>query len=257
MIENMINTGDFIKTMSKIGVTEQGDAALDFSWVDKLGAVAGAIVITKELSPAFREVLLANQERLMLHLSCTGYGRTVIEPNVPTLSQTLEQLDYLLQRGFPLERLVVRVDPIIPTEKGIATAKKVIEAMYHLGVRRIRVSVLDMYRHVQERFQRAGLPLPYGNSFQASTEQFKALDRTLLRIMCEHPGLTIESCSEPALKVPEKVGCVGKYECDLFGVNMTTGYKQRKSCLCCGEKVELLSTKHPCAHGCLYCYWQD
>ena len=37
--------------MGKIGVTEQGDAALDFSWVDKLGSVAGAIVITKELSP--------------------------------------------------------------------------------------------------------------------------------------------------------------------------------------------------------------
>lgn len=37
----------------KIGITEAGDAGIDLSWVDKLGAVDGAIVITKCVSVDF------------------------------------------------------------------------------------------------------------------------------------------------------------------------------------------------------------
>lgn len=244
--------------MGKIGVTEQGDAALDLSWVDKLGTVAGAVVITKGLYEPFKEQILANQDKLLLHLTCTGYGGTILEPHVPGLSDTLISLDDLMHRGFPSERIVVRVDPIIPTAKGIETARKVIDAMYRLGIRRIRVSVLDMYKHVQERFQAAELPLPYGNYWQASKQQFFDLDRMLLQTLCTHPALSIESCSEPMLKVPKTIGCISDAECEMFKVVKTdSDHKQRKECLCCGEKIELLSTRHPCCHGCLYCYWQD
>ena len=246
------------KVMGKIGVTEQGDASLDLSWVNKLNSVAGAVLITKELTGPFVAQLLAHQDKVLLHMTCTGYGGTVLEPNVPDLSTTLMRLDELIKRGFPMQRIVARVDPIIPTEKGIATARKVIEAVHRLGIRRIRVSVLDMYRHVQARFQAAGLPLPYGNEFQASRKQFLALDRMLLDVLCKHPTISFESCSEPNLNVPKKVGCVGTSECSMFGIEKTENeHKQRNTCLCCGEKVELLSNRHPCAHGCLYCYWQD
>lgn len=33
--------------MYRIGVTESGDAAIDLSWVQKMGTVDGAVVITK------------------------------------------------------------------------------------------------------------------------------------------------------------------------------------------------------------------
>ena len=41
----------------KIGITERGDAGLDVSWVGKLDAVDGAVVITKCLSPACYDAL--------------------------------------------------------------------------------------------------------------------------------------------------------------------------------------------------------
>ena len=242
----------------KIGVTEQGDAALDLSWVDKLNTVKGAVVITKGLYEPFKQQLLTHKIKLILHLTCTGYGGTALEPHVPTLSQTLASLDDLIHRGFPVEQIVARVDPIIPTEKGIARAIKVSESVYRLGIRRIRVSVLDMYPHVRLRFQQAGLPLPYGNNWQASTEQFKALDRQLLLMLCRNPGISLESCAEPMLKVPKRIGCISEAECEFFGIKMTDDpHKQRPACLCCGEKTELLTNRHPCAHGCLYCYWKE
>lgn len=243
---------------NKIGVTERGDAAIDLSWVEKLDDVAGAIVITKALYKPFVKQLIDHQDKLMLHLTCTGYGATVLEPNVHDLKTTLVNLGDIIRNGFPVDRIVVRVDPIIPTDKGIAIAKNVIENIYQLGVKRIRVSVLDMYRHVQERFRTAGLPLPYGNNFQASVEQFSSIDKMLLDVLREHNDLSIESCSEPMLKVPKKIGCISDAECSLFNVTKTENeYRQRNACLCCGEKVELLSNKHRCPHGCLYCYWKD
>ena len=32
--------------------------------------------------------------------------------------------------------------------------------------------------------------------------------------------------------------------------------EQRASCSCLSQKVELLSNKKQCHHGCLYCYWR-
>ena len=244
--------------MGKIGITEQGDAGLDLSWVDRIDNVDGAILITKELTGPFVAQLLAHQDKVLLHMTCTGYGGTVIEPNVPKWPITLRSLKQVMEMGFPAEQIVLRVDPIIPTEKGIRLAKAVITAGYNIGIRRVRVSVLDMYKHVQARFQQHGLPLPYGNSFQASKEQFAALDRELLLTLCKYPGISLESCAEPQLKVPKRIGCVSDYECNLFKIDKTDSQSmQRKECLCCAAKTELLNNRHPCAHGCLYCYWRD
>ena len=67
----------------RIGITERGDAGLDLSWASKLDTVDGAIVITKFLSPACYDALLANKEKLILHATLTGYGHSVLEPAVP------------------------------------------------------------------------------------------------------------------------------------------------------------------------------
>ena len=67
----------------KIGITEAGEAGLDLSWVKKLDTVDGAVVITKCISPEFYDAVLANKDKLILHATFTGYGHSVLEPNVP------------------------------------------------------------------------------------------------------------------------------------------------------------------------------
>ena len=62
----------------KIGITEAGDAGLDFSWVDKLFDIN--IIITKHLTARNEQLikaLLENSHKINLHCTCTGYGGTL------------------------------------------------------------------------------------------------------------------------------------------------------------------------------------
>lgn len=44
----------------KIGITERGDAGRDFSWESKLSSVAGAVLITKNITDAFIDKVIEN-----------------------------------------------------------------------------------------------------------------------------------------------------------------------------------------------------
>ena len=106
--------------LTKIGITEAGDAGLDFSWVDKLHDVN--IIITKHLTIENKPLinaLLENSHKIILHCTCTGYGGTKMEKNVPTPFEVYDGVRSLIQKGFPVSNIVLRTDPIIPTIKGI------------------------------------------------------------------------------------------------------------------------------------------
>ena len=91
----------------------------------------------------------------------TGYGHSILEPNVPTPYKEFAAIMELVKAGFPMSRIVVRVDPIIPTEKGLSVAYHTMISFMEMGFQRYRVSVIDMYPHARNRFKEAGLPLPY------------------------------------------------------------------------------------------------
>ena len=249
----------------KIGATDGGDAGLDQSWVDKLNTVDGAIVITKNLTQGFRDAVLSNKEKLIVHATTTGYGGTVLEPNVPSVDEQFDSIMALVRFGFPKERIVIRVDPIIPTPKGIKTAEDVIKKFIGAGFSRFRVSIIDMYPHVRERFKQAGLPLPYGeNGFSPNAEQVHAVDEMLMRAFAYYgarsPMPRFEGCAEPGLSNVIHCGCVSGYDLKLLGLSETetadgVGY-QRKHCMCYSGKTELLKSNSRCEHGCLYCFWK-
>lgn len=241
----------------KIGITEAGDAAVNYSWLNKIDACDGVILITKNLTDKLISEILNHQEKIILHATCTGMGGTPIEPNVPAYATQLAQVTKLLDAGFPAEKITVRIDPVVPTEKGLKTAQKVINAS---PVKRFRISALDTYPHVRERFVAAGVPLPYGNSFQASPQQFAMMREWLAG---QNPEYIFETCAEPLLKGIANVkasGCISPADLDKLGVHnyneFVTG-RQRRDCLCLSCKTELLNNKHRCPHGCLYCYWKD
>ena len=218
-----------------IGVTEAGDASVNLQWEKTLEKVDGAILVTKNVSKDFRAAVMRSPNKVIVHATVTGFGGTILEPNVPRASESLENTMGLLCDGFPQERIVVRVDPIIPTEKGLDTALSTIELFMAEGFSRYRISVIDMYPHVRERFSKTGL----GN----------------------RPGeLRIESCAEPWLKEPIPCGCVSSYDLSLLGLDPSEADSvgpQRQHCMCYSGKKELLSSRHPCRHNCLYCYWKS
>ena len=160
--------------MIKIGITERGDAALDFSWYDKLNTVSGAILITKNITDEFiHRVMQAYQNgyKLIIHATCTGWGQSIIEPNVPPYHSQLSQLRKLIKKGFPLEQCVLRIDPIFPTSNGLKRVCEVLDMAFDMQLlprMRVRISIFDEYPHVKERFRKIGFAPIYGSNFYAS-----------------------------------------------------------------------------------------
>lgn len=243
----------------KIGVTEAGDAGLDLSWVSRLAGVDAAVVITKNLlADGFTNALVRNSDKCILHSTITGYGGSALEPNVPSAGNSLAALYSLVrEEGFPLNQVVVRVDPIIPTEKGLRRAKRVMIAASNFGFMRFRVSVIDMYPHARERFIAAGLPLPYLDGFAPPAPMLAAVDEMLSEVLAVYPGISIESCAE-TLQNASSCGCISRVDLGILGIPsplLDAPGHQRAGCKCASCKTELLEHKCQCPHGCLYCYW--
>jgi len=234
--------------MTKIGITEKGDASLDLSWIDKLDEVDGCVLITKSPTPEFIELVEKYKDKLIVHTTITGVGGSVFEPNVPKPHRLYPLFNKILDILGP-EKTVLRIDPIVPTERGIMAAHGVFVAL-SMREHRTRVSILDNYPHVKRRFLKAGVPtLDY--KFHAD---FKVRD-DIIRLF----GSSVEICAEPGFS---SIGCVSKRDTDALGIHLTdedekSHFKQRRGCTCLGIKTELLSNKTQCPYGCLYCYWKN
>ena len=244
----------------KIGITERGDPSLDFAWVDKINKMDGTILITKNLTDKVINSAVPYFDKLIFHISCTGYGQTIVEPNIPEYTKQLSQAQRLVESGFPIERIVIRIDPIVPTEKGLATATKVFEAAYNRGFKRFRVSLVDCYPHVRDRMIAAGLTPPYGsNGFTPTKTLIDNANRTINMWKKSHDDIWVESCAEHGLTSTEQIGCISEKDLTLLGLVTdkvdNTGY-QRSGCMCCSAKTELLSKKERCPYQCMYCYWK-
>lgn len=255
----------------RIGVTERGDAALDLSWIKKCNKALygacrlnGAVIITKDLAPHVRDAVINLTKAgfpIVVHATCTGWGGDpLMEPNVLPFRNQIQAVRHLLDRGFPIERTVLRIDPVFPNETGLDRFRQVLDEASRVipGVR-IRISIYDEYPHVRDRLAAKGVPGGlYGGRFYAPAPMMAAVSK----VLSEYPQITFETCAEPFLNGPniEHAGCVSKK--DLFAMGLPDydgpeNPQNRKGCLCLGCKTELLNgPRKPCAHGCVYCFWR-
>ena len=248
-----------MKNTNIIGITERGDAGIDFRWVKALdeGVVPSAVVITKVLNERMIEPLIRLKDKIILHITVTGYAKTILERNTPPVLDVYNTLLKLLELGFPKNHVVLRIDPIIPTQKGISKANSVME-QFSKEVDRVRVSVLDMYPHVAKRFKKCKIPHPYDGNFQASDMMFDALNGVFSFWENEY-GIKPESCAEKKLTNTLQTGCVSKYDYELLGIELPEEMekKQRDTCLCYAKKELLTGIACRCSNKCEYCYWKD
>lgn len=224
----------------KIGITERGDAALDHNWKPWVESGKPAILITKDPGKLLKEI---NKDmNIIVHCTITGLGRTKFEPNVPFPDESIESMHNIAEK-IGSNRVVLRIDPIIPTPKGKEKAKHILSR--NKGYR-VRISFLDNYRHVKDRFRKVGLtPLYY--DFHAPLKIRKEI--------WEDMGKP-EVCGEPGF---DCTGCVSSKDMEIFGIKfeVMAKSKQREFCECVTAKTELLSNRKRCFHGCLYCYWRQ
>lgn len=253
----------------KIGITERGDAARDLSWTNTLNSYDGAILITKTITTDFAHAVLNAKKPLIVHCTCTGYGGTELEPNVFDYKTQLNSMKHLIDAGFSKHNVVLRIDPIFPTQKGLRNAANVLEYFLTLntGVTRVRFSIVDEYRHVRERFAAKG----WGPVYQNGKPSQAQLDGVLQLLETYHRDhLFFESCAEHMLAqraeelgkryLFEEVGCISREDLFLMGFENIQKFginpQQRTGCRCLSCKSEMLSNKKPCPNGCIYCYWR-
>ena len=95
--------------INKIGITERGDGGLDFSWADKIKDLKACIVISKNINDKLIKHLLENKSKIILHATITGYGGSILEPNVPYAEWNFSQLNKLIAL---LDKLTVANDSV-------------------------------------------------------------------------------------------------------------------------------------------------
>jgi DNA repair photolyase len=241
---------------NRIGVTESNEIAFNLDAFDRL--YKANIIITKRLTDELIEKLIEYKDKIIFHCCVTGMGSTRIEPFVPTPQKTLEKLHKLLDGGFPTSHIVLRIDPIVPTRKGVETAMGVLRLFRGLGIKRVRISFLDNYKHVRERFKEIGVELYNGEFHAPLKERLKCL--TAIKYCAEECGYeTVEACGEPGI---DSIPCISQKDIDILGLTdeivLEGSAEQRKSCGCPANKSELLRVKpHRCDNKCVYCYWCD
>lgn len=234
------------------GITETCDPAFALEVFDNL--CVGNTIITKRLTNALITKLIENKDKCILHLTCTNLGEK-IEPFVPSVDILYEKFNSLIEGGFPVSHVVLRIDPIVPTEKGVKTAMGVIDKFFPTsGIKRVRISFLDMYKHVVDRFNDNGISIPY-ESFHAPYElRNRALN--LFKEKALEYGFELELCGEPNFP---SIPCLSQKDVDILGVGdkiTLCGEKgQRSSCHCPSNKTQLYHGEMKrCKHKCLYCY---
>jgi len=243
----------------KIGITERGDGGLDQSWLPKVieGKVDGAVVVTKAphlLLP------LDLPKNVIIHCTITGLGGFKPEPNVESIGTTIAAYEELLER-YGSERVVLRIDPIVYPRNDIAENVILAKCKWFENSR-LRISFLDAYPHVRERWNKAcNKPLPQ-ESFHAPLawrqESLKSLQAFWNRLH-KNFGIQpspIEVCGEPDIAC---TGCISKRDLNAMGITDKPSEKksyQRPLCLCLAEKTELLTNKKQCPNQCVYCYWK-
>lgn len=238
-----------------IGITETSDPCFHLELFDNL--YKGNIIVSKNISNKLIEKLIENKDKCILHCTCTGMGGSKIEPFVPDTKQTVKQILKLINQGFPVKQIVLRIDPIIPTEKGVETAMSVLEMFKELGIKRLRMSFLDMYKHVKERFIDISIKIPY-ESFHADLNVRKNAYNTLYNKAIECGFEIIQTCGEPGF---ESTPCISQMDIEILGlsdeIKLEGSKEQRTHCGCPSNKKELIKDKpHQCSHKCLYCFWK-
>lgn len=239
-----------------IGITETSDPCFHLEIFDNL--YEGNIIVTKNLTDKLIEKLIEHHEKCILHFTVTGMGGSKIEPLVPSLETSVKKFKKLIDGGFPVNQVVLRIDPIIPTEKGIVTAKNVLEAFIDFGIKRVRISFLDMYKHVKERFIDANMRLPY-KDFHADEWTRQESYRKIWECARLYGYDIISTCGEPGfISTP----CISQTDIDILRltdkIKLEGNKEQRTHCSCPANKRQLIKGKpHRCEHKCLYCFWKE
>ena len=190
-----------------------------------------------------------------------------LEPNVPSLTDRLEQLKELCSRFNPAW-IDWRFDPICfyedengKTHDNLTDFSRIAETASQIGIHRCITSFLDLYKKVQNRVRRKPDISFVDPSLDRKSEIILDMAGTLMK-----KGVRLYLCCEKELLdyLPPRSGvkqsaCIPNHRLkELFGggISLERDKGQRVKSGCgCRVSVDIGSYPlHPCYHNCLFCY---
>lgn len=224
------------------------------------------LLITKNLPGCGKILTVADGLSIpyQIHCTITGLGGTAFEPQILAPNLMVEScLEFFSKHMIDLRTVTLRIDPIINEALGLQLAEAIegMQAFSKAGVKDCRISVVDYYPHVRERFDNLGIGHP--NSFQLQQDRKDELINYFLQ-QANRFNMNLHLCAEQMPAKPnypniDTEGCASAASWERLGI---TGLKppfrkQRRECTCDLGKQDLLTgLSKGCPDGCAYCYWR-
>ena len=141
-----------IKKKPIVSYYKNFDPTLSYEWINKLTEIN--IINTKVLNQEFCDIALQNKNKIFLHVTISGMGKTPFEPNIPSVKTTFDYLKYLVNNGFPINQILIIINPILPNDNGLKSLKlllKVLTEYRELRLRWVRTNLLT-YKTVADLY---------------------------------------------------------------------------------------------------------
>jgi len=197
---------------------------------------------------------LKEYTQLFIHLSITGMGNSILEPNIPAEEVIIKQIPELIKIVKNPERIAVRFDPIVHLKikekeySNIQKAEKIILKCSKLGITRFITSWMYEYDKVINNLKKFDVEvLPVNN-------EVKLREMDYLKKITKSYNADIQVCCTKPFEISR---CIDGYlfnslhpEGEICSTRKAKG--QRKHCGCT-ESWDI-GWYYPCPNGCIYCY---
>jgi DNA repair photolyase len=201
---------------------------------------------------------LRKPDQIYVLLTITGLGGTPLEPSAPNTEEVFSQLPELIDFIGSSQRLAIRYDPLIDViHKGkthlsnidMNLFSRVVKEASSLGIKRVIVSYVTLYKKVLERLKR--------NEFEIvdhDMDEIADFIKDKMMPMVEQLGMELSTCVQPHLTTK---GCIDGYILTSLHpkqepCSRAKDRTQRKTCHC--TKSYDIGQWFSCYHNCLYCY---
>lgn len=115
---------------------KSGDPTQNFAWLTHLTHVN--VIRTKKLTDEFINVLLHHKDKIYLHFEISGMGKTIFEPNIPSVKESFFGLKKLIDSGFPQTQILVIINPILQNQNGLNALKLLLRVFSEFKPLRLR-----------------------------------------------------------------------------------------------------------------------
>ena len=210
------------------------------------------------LSHSGLKACLKEVDQIYILLTMTGLGGTALEPFAPDTEEVFNQLPEIIDFLGSPQRLGIRYDPLIDiVHKGKLRLSnidtdlfdRVLEQASSLGIKRIIVSYVTLYKKVIERLKRNEFGIVDHN-----IEEITDFIKNTMMPEVKNLGMELSTCVLPHLTT---IGCIDGNTLSLLHPKQELCSKakdrtQRQTCHC--TKSYDIGQWFSCYHNCLYCY---